>query len=295
MPTILTLLRFTVRVLIGRLVGWEPQPLRVRLGGVRSRSHAYLLPDGRLLPGVAGGDGSDDPDPDPEPDPDPDPDPAPDPDPDDDDDDDDPDDDEDPANWDRERAANTIRNQREERKQLKREAKEAKRRADAAEAERNQLRQAQESEQEKIQRERDEYREQAETASQRADRLLVDSEIRDLAIDKGVDPKRVKRVLRLIDRDDITVEDGEVDGVDEALDEVLGDFPEFLTAAPPPADPPEDDEEDDDVPERKGGNPDRKRKVKPMTAEQAAKLAKDDPQKFNQLFEEGRIPASALR
>jgi hypothetical protein len=289
---ILTLFRFTMKVMLGRLVGWEPEPLRIRLGGARRTAHAVLFPDGRLLPGVAGGEGDDPDDPDPAPDPDPDPDPnptpAPDPDP-------DPTPDPDPSlpkldgPFDAERARRAMAAER-------RKTEEERRKRQEAERERDELRQAQESEQERIQRERDEALLEAQTARERADRLLVDNALRDAAIEAGVDPQRVARAVKLADREDIAVshdgDEASVTGSEDAIATVVADFPEFVSSINPDPDP--DPPEDDPVPEPPGGNPDRKRKPKPLTPEQVSELAKKDPAKFNEMWEKGQIPKSAL-
>jgi hypothetical protein len=209
---------------------------------------------------------------DPEPAPEPTPDPEPDPDPDDED-----------EPFDKDRAMRTIRRQREEEKKLKA-------RADAAEKERDELRQAQESEQERTVRERDEAKAEAALEKQAALKAQVDLAIYETALEAGIPGKKVKRTMRLIDRDGITLEDGEVQGVEDALTDLLNDVPELKGEPTPDPEP----EPEGDPEEEPGGNPDRRRKPREMTPERAAKLAKDDPVKFNELFEEGKIPASAL-
>lgn len=184
-------------------------------------------------------------------------------------------DDENPETWDKERAARTIRQQR----KAEREARE---RAEAAERERDELRRAQESEQERTIRERDEAKAEAERERARANRLLIDGAIRDAAGEAGVPIKRHQRVLRLIDREGISVDaEGNVDGADDAVEALLEELPELKGRT-------------DDDGEPAGGNPDRKRNRGTMTTEQARKLAADDPATFNRLFDENKIPASAF-
>lgn len=59
MPSILTLLRRLTLFLLGRLTGWEPEPLRLRQRG-HGRAYAFLMPSGAMLPGLGGGDGTED-------------------------------------------------------------------------------------------------------------------------------------------------------------------------------------------------------------------------------------------
>lgn len=166
--------------------------------------------------------------------------------------------------------------------------KRAKERAEEAERERDELRQAQETEHETTKRERDEAKLEAERAKATAERMIIDGALRDAAADADVPPKKVRRLLKLVDRDEITVDDeGEVAGAAEAIADVLDEFPEF---GPKPA-----GGDDDNPPkEEPGGKPDRKRQPKELTAEQVTKMAREDPEQFNQLFDEGKIPASAL-
>jgi hypothetical protein len=119
--------------------------------------------------------------------------------------------------------------------------------------------------------------------------VTIDIAIRDAAADAEVPAKKIKRLVRLVDRDDISLDEGgEVDGATEAVDAFLEEFPEFKAQAK--ADP-----EDPTKPEPPGGAPDRKRKGdKELTTEQIQKLAKDNPKKFNELFDAGKIPTSAL-
>lgn len=214
-----------------------------------------------------------DPTPDPEPNPEPDPDPAPPtPDP-------DPDPVPDPEPFDEERAMRTIKAQR-------KKEKEEKERADKAERERDELRRAQETEQERSAREADEAKREADRLRTANERLLIDAAIREAATAAEVPANRVRRVLKLIDRDGISVDSADdVDGVEDALSELLEEIPELKGPTGP--DPVPD-------PEPPGGNPDRKHKGRELTAKQVKQMAKEDPEKFNQLFDEGKIPKSAL-
>ena len=57
-------------------------------------------------------------------------------------------------------------------------------------------------------------------------------------------PKKIKRLLRLVDREQITVdEDGDVDGAEEAVEDLLEEFPELKAPSRANGD---DDTDDDD-------------------------------------------------
>jgi hypothetical protein len=253
----------------------------------------WLYPNLTLLPVVAGADGEDDPEDDPDPADDPDdPDPEDDPDP-----DDDPEDDPDDraiftGDLDTGRAERLVRNERKRAKRrLAKAQKAAKDAADKAAA----LEREKESESETLRREAGEARAEAERLKADAERIRIDSAVRDAAADAGVPAKKLKRIARLVDRDDISVDDdGDVDGADEAVEEFLEENPEFLESTPKPKKGDDDDDEEKDR-EPSGGSPDRKRKPgKELTRKQVEKLAKEDPEKFNELYDAGKIPASAL-
>lgn len=164
----------------------------------------------------------------------------------------------------------------------------AKAKAEAAEQRARELEQAQETEQETIKRERDENRVAAEQARTAADNLLINEAIRDAAGELDIPVKKHRRLLRLVERGGISIDDDRnVHGATDAVESVLDEFPEFKAAAPDPKDP-------EDPPETPGGAPDRKRKPKELTPEAVAKMAKENPEEFNLLFDEGKIPKSAL-
>lgn len=190
---------------------------------------------------------------------------------------------------DKERAERLIRNERE---RAAKRLEKARQEAEAAKAEAAKLRQEKETEQERVTREAGEAKAEAERQRANAERLTIDAAIRDAAAEADVPAKTIRRLVRLVDRDDITVDgDGEVDGAAEAVEAFLTEYPEFKGAAPKP----KDDDDEDPEPEPAGGNPSRKKKPpKELTTEQVKKLAKEDPEKFNELFEAGKIPASAL-
>lgn len=201
---------------------------------------------------------------------------------------------EDDDKFDKPRALRTIRKQRAKEKQLKRERDEK-----AAEAER--YRQEQESEQERKDRELAEAKEQLAAERTKRQSSAKAIAIRDAAIELGVNPKRVKAALKLIDNEDITLdEDGNVDEdeLGAAIGDFLDEYPEFAAEKPEP--PAEDDEDEEDELERKpkrkpAARPDRKRtSTGEMTEAQAARLAANDPEKFAEMFDKGEIPASAM-
>jgi hypothetical protein len=189
---------------------------------------------------------------------------------------------------DKERAERLIQNERD---RAAKRLKKAQDDADAAKAEAAKLRQEKETEQERVTREAGESKAEAERQRANAERLTIDAAIRDAAGDADVPARTIKRLVRLVDRDDISVDaDGEVDGATEAVEAFLTEFPEFkgkpTTEPPADGDPPE--------PEPAGGNPSRNKKPpKELTAEQARKLAKEDPEKFHELLDAGKL-AGAL-
>lgn len=188
---------------------------------------------------------------------------------------------------DKERAERLIQNERD---RAAKRLKKAQDDADAAKAEAAKLRQEKESEQEKVARELGEERTARERDRANAERLTIDAAIRDAAAEADVPGKTIRRLVRLVERDHISIDaDDEVDGATEAVEAFLTEFPEFKgkpAAEPNDGDPPS---------EPPGGAPDRKRKApKEITRAQVEKLAKEDPEKFNEMYDAGLIPASAL-
>lgn len=190
------------------------------------------------------------------------------------------------GDFDAEKARRLIAN---ERARAKKRLDKAQSEAAAAKAEADRLKQERESEQEKTVRERDEAKAEAERLRSNSERMTIDSAIRDAAAEADVPAKTIKRLVRLVDRDEITIDaEGEVDGAAEAVEAFLTEYPEFKGKPVDPADP------DLEV-EPPGGNPSRKKKPpKELSREQVQKLAKEDPDKFNEMFDAGQIPQSAL-
>jgi len=184
--------------------------------------------------------------------------------------------------FDQAKAERAVENARNAEQAAKAEARKRKEEAD-------ELRQAQETEQETVKRESEENRAAAERERTVADNLLINEAIRDAAGELDVPVKKHRRLLRLVERKDITIDDErEVQGAQSAVEEVLEEFPEFKAAAAGP------DDENTKPPENPGGAPDRKRGSKELTPEAVAKMAKTETDRFNQLFDEGKIPKSAL-
>jgi fused signal recognition particle receptor len=184
---------------------------------------------------------------------------------------------------DKERAERLIQNERD---RAAKRLKKAQDDADAAKAEAAKLRQEKETEQERVTREAGESKAEAERQRANAERLTIDAAIRDAAADADVPAKTIKRLVRLVDREHITVDtNDEVDGATEAVEAFLTEFPEFKGK---PAVEPEDGDPPD--PEPAGGNPARKKNLpKELTAEQARKLAKEEPEKFHELLDAGKL------
>jgi hypothetical protein len=189
---------------------------------------------------------------------------------------------------DKERAERLIQNERD---RAAKRLKKAQDDAEAAKAEAAKLRQEKETEQEKVARELGEERTARERDRANAERLTIDAAIRDAAGEADVPARTIRRLVRLVDRDEISVDSaGEVDGATEAVEAFLTEFPEFKAKPAAPS-----AEEEEEEPEPAGGAPDRKRKApKELTRAQVEKLAKEDPEKFNEMFDAGKIPASAL-
>lgn len=247
------------------------------------RTRLWLHPDGTILPAIAGADGADEePETEPDEEPEVEADPEPEEEPSDEEPTPEPEDD-----FDKERALRTIRKQRAEEKKLKAER-------DKIKAERDEMRRERETEQERVIRERDEAKAEAERLREEARSAKVSVALRDAAIEAGIDPKRVKKVLRRVDRSNIEIdEDGDVIGAEQAIEEFLEDFPEVQAG---PADP-EPDPDPSDEPKRRspGANPDRKRsKGGEMSHKDAVRLATQDPEKFAELLAEGKISREAL-
>lgn len=61
-----------------------------------------------------------------------------------------------------------------------------------------------------------------------ADQRIIRSEAKAALTAKGADPAKVKKLIGLLDMDDLEVDDDGVDGLDEAVDELVSDWPELF-------------------------------------------------------------------
>ena len=93
---------------------------------------------------------------------------------------------------------------------------------------------AQMDETERLKAEKEDAVKQAAEALARADRTLVAAEARVAAAAAGAKPERLDRVLRLLDLDAVTVEDGTPDAkaVASAVAALKDDIPELFGGAP---------------------------------------------------------------
>jgi len=69
----------------------------------------------------------------------------------------------------------------------------------------------------------------ATAAEARANKIALEAETKIQAVAAGIDPKRVAKVLKMIDISEVEVKDGkvDVDGLNEKINELLEEFPEF--------------------------------------------------------------------
>lgn len=97
----------------------------------------------------------------------------------------------------------------------------------------------------------------------KANDRIINSEAKALLAARGADPKRLTKLLKMLDRDDLEVEDDGVDGLEDAIDDLVTDWPELFSTKKPR--------------KRIAGNSDRldkdgKRKTLSATERQAAQL-----------------------
>jgi hypothetical protein len=106
----------------------------------------------------------------------------------------------------------------------------AKERAKADEEKRKAEERAKMTADQKAEADRKEAEEKAKEREQKANDRLINMEIRDVARDLGVSAKKLERFLKVVDRDDIAVDDeGNINRskVETAVKAVLADMPEF--------------------------------------------------------------------
>lgn len=174
-----------------------------------------------------------------------------------------------------------VRRMRKENQRYRQQLRDAEARLKSLEGVESKLKEiedAEKSELEKLQEQVAAAEQEKVTALERANSQLVRAAVIAEAASQGaVDPDVI---VALVDRGEIEVdESGEVAGHQEAVAQLLEAKP-FLRKSGSPAGP--------------GGGGIRESKDSSLSAEQVRDLAKSDPAKFNELFESGQIPASAL-
>ena len=90
---------------------------------------------------------------------------------------------------------------------------------------------------ERLKAEKADAEKRAEEAMTQATKVLVNAEARIAAAAAGAKPERLNRILRLLDLDDVTAEDGKVDteAISAAVKALKAEVPELFGPAPPPA------------------------------------------------------------
>lgn len=89
---------------------------------------------------------------------------------------------------------------------------------------------------ERVRAEKDEADQRAADALAERDRVLVNAEARVAVLAAGVPAERLPKVLRLLDLDAVSVEDGRIDAgaVRKAVETLKGEIPELFAIAGPP-------------------------------------------------------------
>ena len=105
---------------------------------------------------------------------------------------------------------------------------------------------------EKLKTENGRLTEEVEKLKAQNNTLLITQEIHKHVGELSLDPKRVKAVIRLIDLDDIDVDEDGVSGVREALEQIAQDYPEWVVK------PSGNDDKDDDGGSQPRGQSSRK-------------------------------------
>jgi len=135
-------------------------------------------------------------------------------------------------------------------------------------------RRAQMDETERLKAEKADAEKRADEALSQATKVLVNAEARIAAASAGAKPERLDRILRLLDLDDVTADDGKVDSetISAAVKALKAEVPELFGPAQPPA--------------RSGGDMSGSGgDKKTWTRAQIAELAKD-PKKYAEHREE---------
>ncbi len=97
------------------------------------------------------------------------------------------------------------------------------------------MRRASMDETERLKAEKEEAEKRAAEAITHAERTLVAAEARMRAVAAGAKPERVDKIMRLLNLDEVPVEDGQPDtkAVADAVAALKGDIPELFTQTPP--------------------------------------------------------------
>jgi len=99
------------------------------------------------------------------------------------------------------------------------------------------MRRASMDETERLKAEKADAEKRAGEAMTQATKVLVNAEARIAAAAAGAKPERIDRILRLLDLDDVTAEDGKVDteAISAAVKALKAEVPELFGPAQPPA------------------------------------------------------------
>lgn len=92
------------------------------------------------------------------------------------------------------------------------------------------------TEAERLQNELTQAKTQATEATERANKTAISSEARLKAVQLGVDPKRLSRFIKMVELEDITVDNNglpDVEKIESRLQEILDEMPEFAKKKAP--------------------------------------------------------------
>lgn len=109
---------------------------------------------------------------------------------------------------------------------------------------------------EKLRKANEELQAKVDSLTEANNTLRITQEIHKHVSELNLDPKRVRAIVRVIDLDDVDVDDDGVSGVREALEQVAQDFPEWVVK------PSGNDDKDDDGGSRPSGQSSRKPRKK---------------------------------
>lgn len=110
---------------------------------------------------------------------------------------------------------------------------------------------------EKLRKSNEDLQARVDSLTAENNNLRITQEIHKYVGELNLDPKRVKAIIRVIDLEDIDVDDDGVSGVREALEQIAQDFPEWVVKNSGG-----DDDNNDDGGSRPGGQSSRKPRKK---------------------------------